>query len=99
MFDVHLLTVRRSSPHMKKSPDYSESLLVHFRCVESLKEAALDYPSISLDKRQLCDLELLLNRAFYPLRGYMTRADYHSVLQEMRLTDGTPSLFFTQFNT
>jgi sulfate adenylyltransferase len=84
---------------MKKTPDYSESLLVHFRRVESLKEAALDYPSISLDKRQLCDLELLLNRAFYPLRGYMTRADYDSVLQDMRLADGTPSRFFTQFNT
>ena len=100
MFDVHL----HKNPEpmrspMKNSPDYSESLLVHFRRVESLKEAALDYPSISLDKRQLCDLELLLNRAFYPLRGYMTRADYDSVLQDMRLADGTPSRFFTQFNT
>jgi len=90
MFDVHL----HKNPEpmrspMKNSPDYSESLLVHFRRVESLKEAALDYPSISLDKRQLCDLELLLNRAFYPLRGYMTRADYDSVLQDMRLADGT----------
>ena len=74
---------------MKKAPDYSESLLVHFRRVESLKEAALDYPSISLNKRQLCDLELLLNRAFYPLRGYLNQADYHSVLKEMRLADGT----------
>jgi hypothetical protein len=104
MFDVHLLTihlltVQGSSLHMKNPPDYSESLLVHFRRVESLKEAALDYPSISLDKRQLCDLELLLNRAFYPLRGYITRADYDSVLQDMRLADGTPSRFFTQFNT
>jgi hypothetical protein len=71
------------------TPDYSESLLVHFRRVESLKEAALDYPSISLNKRQLCDLELLLNRAFYPLRGYLNRADYESVLNKMRLTDGT----------
>jgi len=49
---------------MKKPADYSESLLVHFRRVKSLKEAALDYPSISLNKRQLCDLELLLNRAW-----------------------------------
>jgi sulfate adenylyltransferase len=71
------------------TPDYSESLLVHFRRVESLKEAALDYPSISLNKRQLCDLELLLNRAFYPLRGYLNRAGYESVLDKMRLTDGT----------
>ncbi len=73
----------------KPVTDYSESLLVHFRRAESLKEAALDYPSISLNKRQLCDLELLLNRAFYPLRGYLNRADYESVLKNMRLTDGT----------
>ncbi len=71
------------------TPDYSESLLVHFRRVESLKEAALDYRAISLNKRQLCDLELLLNRAFYPLRGYLNRADYESVLDSMRLADGT----------
>ena len=90
MFDVHLhINPEPMRSPMKNSPDYSESLLVHFRRVESLKEAALDYPSISLDKRQLCDLELLLNRAFYPLRGYMTRADYDSVLQDMRLADGT----------
>lgn len=68
--------------------DYSESLLVHFRRAESLKEAALDYPSIHLNKRQLCDLELLLNRAFYPLRGYLNQADYVSVLEKMRLVDG-----------
>ena len=73
----------------RATPDYSESLLVHFRRVESLKEAALDYPSINLNKRQLCDLELLLNRAFYPLKGYMNQADYESVLTDMRLSDGT----------
>ena len=72
----------------RSTSDYSESLLVHFRRVESLKKAALDYPSISLNKRQLCDLELLLNRAFYPLRGYLNRVDYESVLDGMRLSDG-----------
>lgn len=45
--------------------EYSESLLVHFRRVEELKEKSLDYPTYSLNERQLCDLELLLNRAFY----------------------------------
>jgi sulfate adenylyltransferase len=74
---------------MKTAHDYSESLLVHFRRIESLKEAALGYPSVNLNKRQLCDLELLLNRAFYPLTGYLGREDYERVLDEMRLTDGT----------
>jgi sulfate adenylyltransferase len=69
--------------------DHSENLLVHFRRIEDLKNQALDYPSIELNSRQLCDLELLLNRAFYPLKGYLNRQDYESVLDTMRLADGT----------
>ena len=69
--------------------DYSESLLVHFRRAEKLSREALSYPHIDLDKRQLCDLELLLNRAFYPLSGYLCQADYESVLTSMRLADNT----------
>jgi len=74
---------------MKPAHDYSESLLVHFRRIESLKKAALGYPSVNLNKRQLCDLELLLNRAFYPLAGYLGEEDYESVLDRMRLADGS----------
>jgi sulfate adenylyltransferase len=48
-----------------------------------------DCPAIDLSARQLCDLELLLNRGFYPLNGYMGQADYHAVLERMRLADGT----------
>lgn len=69
--------------------DYSESLLVHFRHGESLREKSRACPAIDLNKRQLCDLELLLNRAFYPLSGYLDRDDYESVLESMRLGDGT----------
>jgi sulfate adenylyltransferase len=68
---------------------YSESLLIHFRRAEELKQEALHYPSIDLNRRQLCDLELLLNRAFYPLKGYLNRADYDSVLDRLRLADNT----------
>lgn len=68
---------------------YSESLLVHFRRLESLRQSALHLPSLDLTNRQQCDLELLLNRAFYPLAGYLTRQDYESVLATMRLSDGT----------
>ena len=69
--------------------DYAETLLVHFRRTEDLREEALGYPAFDLSARQLCDLELLLTRAFYPLAGYMTEAQYRSVLNEMRLPDGT----------
>jgi sulfate adenylyltransferase len=73
----------------KTNNDYSESLLVHFRRIESLKEEALEYRSVNLNKRQLCDLELLLNRAFYPLTGYLGQEDYEQVVDAMRLADGT----------
>lgn len=67
---------------------YSESLLVHFQRAESLRQEALTLPSLNLKTRQLCDLELLLTRAFYPLSGFMGQADYESVLSRMRLATG-----------
>jgi len=69
--------------------DYAESLIVHFRRIEQLKKEAHDFPSVDLGSRQLCDLELLLNRALFPLRGYLNRDDYVSVLRNMRLSNGT----------
>jgi len=47
--------------------NYSDSLLVHFRRVEALRFEALECKLIDLSSRQLCDLELLLNRGLYPL--------------------------------
>lgn len=70
--------------------EYSESLLVHFRYGEQLKHEAQGCLGVDLSHRQLCDLELLLNRAFYPLSGYLDQEDYLHVLDTMRLADGTP---------
>jgi sulfate adenylyltransferase len=53
-----------------------------------LKEIALNLPDITLNGRQLCDLELLATGAFSPLDGFMTRPDYESVLDRMRLQNG-----------
>lgn len=69
--------------------DYSESLLVHFRRVEALRSEALECKTIDLSSRQLCDLELLLNRGLFPLGGYLGQEDYNEVVNNMRLTDGT----------
>ena len=71
------------------SAPYSESLLVHFRRAEQLRAEAVQLPTRDLNQRQLCDLEGLLNRAFYPLNGFLCQADYESVLDKMRLVDGT----------
>jgi len=54
-----------------------------------LKAASRDWPSWDLTARQLCDLELLLNGGFSPLRGFMGQADYESVCASMRLRDST----------
>jgi sulfate adenylyltransferase len=54
-----------------------------------IQRSSRDWPSWDLTPRQLCDLELLLNGGFSPLRGFMRRADYESVCREMRLADGT----------
>ena len=69
--------------------DYSESLLVHFRRVEALRAEASECESIDLNSRQLCDLELLLNRGLFPLSGYLGQKDYNAVVDTMHLASGT----------
>src|SRR5437588_11460777 len=54
-----------------------------------LKKQSADWPSWDLTPRQLCDLELLLNGGFSPLRGFLGKADYESVCADLRLADGT----------
>jgi sulfate adenylyltransferase len=52
------------------------------------KIQAQNYPSWDLDPRQLCDLALLLNGGFWPLDGFLKRADYERVITDMRLSNG-----------
>ncbi len=61
------------------SPEEREELLIE----------ASHLPSIQISMRSLCDLELLATGGFSPLTGFMGRADYERVLEEMRLADGT----------
>ena len=56
---------------------------------EQLKNELLNLPSWDLTQRQICDLELLLNGGFSPLKGFMNKKDYDNVLQNMRLSDGS----------
>ncbi|GFZ92077.1 bifunctional sulfate adenylyltransferase/adenylylsulfate kinase [Dyella caseinilytica] len=56
---------------------------------EILKRNSAGLPQWTLNQRQLCDLELLLNGGFSPLQGFLGRADYDRVLAEMRLANGT----------
>ncbi|MFZ0482390.1 MAG: bifunctional sulfate adenylyltransferase/adenylylsulfate kinase [Desulfobacterales bacterium] len=63
----------------------SVQLIVNEERATTLKEISLNLPDITLNDRQLCDLELLATGVFSPLDGFMTRSDYESVLDRMRL--------------
>ena len=65
------------------------NLLVDHQHATKLKEVAQSLPDITLNDRQLCDLEMLATGAFSPLTGFMCRTDYESVLDRMRLQDNT----------
>ena len=64
-------------------------LYVSSDSAQKLKVEAGNLPSWDLTPRQICDLELLMNGGFYPLRGFLSEADYDGVVANMRLADGT----------
>jgi len=64
-------------------------LYVSAESAARLKVEAGDLPSWDLTPRQICDLELLMNGGFHPLKGFLSRADYESVCADMRLADGS----------
>jgi sulfate adenylyltransferase len=55
----------------------------------ALIDKAKSLPSVQLTPRSMCDLELLAVGAFSPLDRFMGKADYDSVLKDMKLADGT----------
>jgi len=55
---------------------------------ENLLKAAAQLPQVQLNQRELADLEMLACGAMSPLEGFMTEADYRSVVDSMRLANG-----------
>ena len=49
---------------------------------------SLDLKSIILSDRQLCDIELISDGSFAPLKGFLNQMDYNAVLDKMRLDSG-----------
>ncbi len=64
-------------------------LYVSYDSALKLKAEAGNLPSWDLTQRQICDLELLMNGGFYPLKGFLGEADTNGVVENMRLADGT----------
>jgi sulfate adenylyltransferase len=64
-------------------------LYVSYDSAQKLKIEAGQLPSWDLTPRQICDLELLMNGGFAPLKGFMGQADYDGVVANMRTADGT----------
>ena len=65
-----------------------QELYVSYDSSQKLKMDAADLTSHDLTPRQICDLELLMNGGFNPLKGFLTEADYDGVVENMRLADG-----------
>jgi len=51
---------------------------------------AKSLPWVVVSSSQLADLEMLAIGAYSPLAGFMTQADYFSVVQDMHLSNGLP---------
>jgi sulfate adenylyltransferase len=73
-----------TQPNLAPIPE----LYVSADSAQKLKAEAGNMPSWDLTPRQICDLELLMNGGFYPLKGFLTEADYNSVVDDMHLTTG-----------
>ena len=64
-------------------------LYVSYESAQKLKIEAGNLTSWDLTPRQTCDLELLMNGGFNPLKGFMGEDDYNGVVKDMRMADGT----------
>lgn len=64
-------------------------LLADDKVQQQYQDKLASMVSWDLTHRQVCDLELLIEGGFSPLTGFMSQADYDSVLHNMRLQDGT----------
>jgi len=63
-------------------------LIVDEARAEQMKEESRDWKSWDLTDRQLCDFELIVSGGFSPLTGFLGKADYESVRDNLHLADG-----------
>jgi ATP sulfurylase len=88
------LPIADSAPpiHADLPPPHGGVLVDRFvppREVMAFFDRATRLPAIALDAREVADLELVATGAASPLTGFLGAADHRSVLERLRLADGT----------
>jgi sulfate adenylyltransferase len=72
------------------NPHPIRPLLAEGARLAELQSKAKSLPRLDVDDRVAADLELLGNGGFTPLTGFLAKADYDSVVERMRLANGSP---------